>query len=158
MTFHLRFAAFFNYLFPPTITIVRWNRSSQASKYYCCAIIYLFNMELSCFTAIYELIHDKKKRIFTTPPPLLLQRPPLVSPDTWEKGGNKRRRCLSFEPDRSEVLSKRSQVPIFLRSEEEGEGGAGEGVKEDRWRWRRAKKKCWKKRSREGERARVWNC
>lgn len=47
---------------------------------------------------------------------------------------------MSFEPDRSEVLSKRSQVAIFLRSEEEGEGGAGEGVKEDRWRWRRAKK------------------
>lgn len=97
----------------------------------------------------------KRKRIFTTPPSLLLQRPRLVSLDTWEKGGNKCRRCLSFEPDRSEVLSQRSQVPIFLRSEEEGEGGAGEGVKEDRWRWRRAKKSSGR---REAERVKEQEC
>lgn len=29
---------------------------------------------------------------------------------------------MSFELDRSEVLSKRSQEPIFLRSKEEGRG------------------------------------
>lgn len=81
-----------------------------------------------------------RKRIFKTPHPLLLQRPPLSSPDTREKGGNKRRRCLSFELHRSEVLSKHSQVPIFLRSEEEVRGRGRRGVKEGRWRWRRAEK------------------
>lgn len=81
-----------------------------------------------------------RKCIFTTPHPLLLQRPPLSSPDTREKVGNKRRRCLSFELHRSEVLSKRSQVPIFLRSEEEERGRGRRGVNDDRWRWRRAEK------------------
>lgn len=42
---------------------------------------------------------------------------------------------FSFELHRSEVLSKRSQVQIFLRCEEEGQGvqrerGTGDGVKE----------------------------
>lgn len=142
MTFHLRFAAFFNYLFPTITVIIRWDRSSQDSKCYCCARV-LFNYSKWTFLASRRFMRwfmIKKKWIFTTPHPLLLQCPPLSPPDAREKGGNKRRRCLSFELHRSKMLSKRSQVPIFLRSEEDGWGRGRRGVKENRWRWRRAEK------------------
>lgn len=47
---------------------------------------------------------------------------PLLPQDTAETGGNKRGRRFSFELHRSEVLSKHSQVQIFLSREEEGQG------------------------------------
>lgn len=63
---------------------------------------------------------------------------------------------FSFELHRREVLSKRSQVQIFLRCKEEGQGvqrerGTGEGVKEGEEETEESRKKCWRKRKKERE-------
>lgn len=73
--------------------------------------------------AIYEVIYDKKVDFHTTTSCVA----PVSSPRLSRYPRNKRRRGLSFELHRSEVLSKRSQVPIFLRSEEEGRGRGRRG-------------------------------
>lgn len=67
---------------------------------------------------------------------------------------------FSFELHWSEVHSKRSQVQIFLRCEEEGhagsserERGTGEGVKEGEEETKTCRKRCRRKRKKERTRA-----
>lgn len=138
MTFHLRFAAFFNYLFPTITLIIRWDRSSQDSKCYCCARV-LFNYSKWTFLASRRFMRwfMIKKSGFSQRHILCCSSvlpSPLQMPEKKAETSVGDVCLLNF------IGEKRSQVPIFLRSEEDGWGRGRRGVKENRWRWRRAEK------------------